>query len=121
MLKQIFDGWQTWIWCFAAIFFQHSQPVISFACIFLFGLLLSKDYYKKIYSKDINFLTSSYSQTLNEISATNPQVIQGLKKSVAYTDFDKSYPEESRKLTKEQIANGKLLKKVIAEYDLFDK
>mgnify|MGYP000716138814 CR=1 FL=1 len=79
MLKQIFDGWQTWIWVFAAIFFQTSQPVISFACIFLFGLLLSRDFFTKKYSKDIDYLVSSYSLTLVEISATNPEIIDKLK------------------------------------------
>ena len=121
MLKKIFDGWQTWIWFGAGVFFESSQPYISFVCFFIFGLTVSRDFYIKKYSKKIDFLLSSYSATLNQISSNNPEVIQRLKKAIEYNDLEISYPKKQRKLSDEQIANGELLKKVIAEYDLLDR
>ena len=118
MLKQIFDGWQTWIWVFAAIFFQTSQPVISFACIFLFGLLLSRDFFTKKYSKDIDYLVSSYSLTLVEISATNPEIINKLKSDLDNV-LEKAHPEKNAKPSKEITARRGLLRKVLKEYDAF--
>lgn len=118
MLKQIFDGWQTWIWVFAAIFFQTSQPVISFACIFLFGLLLSRDFFTKKYSKDIDYLVSSYSLTLVEISATNPEIIDKLKSDLDNV-LEKAHPEKNAKPSKEITARRGLLRKVLKEYDAF--
>ena len=118
MLKQIFDGWQTWIWVFAAIFFQTSQPVISFACIFLFGLLLSRDFFTKKYSKDIDYLVSSYSLTLVEISATNPEIIDKLKSDLDNV-LEKAHPKTNAKPSKEITARRGLLRKVLKEYDAF--
>ena len=83
--------------------------------------MVSRDFYIKKYSKKIDFLISSYSQTLNEISTNNSEVIQSLKKKIEYNDLDKNCPKKQRKLSDEQVANGELLKKVIAEYELFNK
>ena len=121
MLKKIFDGWQTWIWFGAGVFFESSQPYAAFVCFFIFGLMVSRDFYMKKYSKKINFLVSSYSTTLNQISSNNPEVIQRLKMAIEYNDLEKSHPKKQRKLSDEQIANGELLNKVIAGYELFDK
>lgn len=121
MLKKIFDGWQAWIFFGAGVFFESSQPYAAFVCFFIFGLIVSRDFYMKKYSKKIDFLVSSYSATLNQISSDNPEAIQRLKQAVEYNDLEKSHPKKQRKLSDEQIANGELLKKVMAEYDLLNK
>ena len=121
MLKQIFDGWQAWIFFGAGVFFESSQPYISFVCFFVFGLMVSRDFYMKKYSKKIDFLVSKYSATLYQISSNNPEVIQRFKEAIEYNDLEKSHPKNQRKLSDEQIANGELLKKVITKFELFNK
>lgn len=121
MLKKIFDGWQTWLWLFAAIFFESSQPYISAACIFVFGFTLSRDFYIKKYAKKIDFLVWSYSRTLNEIRSSNPNVARLIKQGIEKVDLDKANPKAQRKFNKEQYSNSKLLERIIAESEDFDE
>ena len=101
--------WKSWSWIIIALFFTELSPPIAFGCIFIFGFSLARAYYTEKYTKNIEFLVSSYSYLLTEISYAYPEVIDRLEKTIEFNDFDGSYPEAQRNFSDEQYDNAELL------------